>query len=183
MRSLAALFAIIICAGFSTVQARQFAESGRNLAAPEELSFLDQFVGTWEVRPIQGAPTMPPIGRMQAYYILDGTMLQADYRGLNPQGQVAWAGTSLRTWDPVAGVYTMKWAMSFDKGFTIIEAHDKDGELVSTGWGEDRQGAFKERYRFFEIATDSFKFEMERSYDDGQNWSRMAYNRYTRVQE
>ena len=165
--------------------ARQtFAPSGRNLMAPEELAYLDRFVGKWEVRTIGQDESTPPHGRMEAHYILDGTMLQADYRGLNPQGQVTFHGTSLRTWDPVAKIYTMKWAMSFSKGFTIIEAKTTDeGELVSTGWGEDGGGKFMERYRFFDFQEGGFKFEMDRSYDDGGSWNRFAYNQYRRIQE
>jgi len=170
----------LLCCAALFGLADAFAPSGRNLAAPAEMEFLDRFVGSWEVRAIGQDDSTPPHGRMSAHYILDGTMLQADYRGLGPQGEVGFRGTSLRTWDPVARLFTMKWAMSFDKGYTIIEAHVEDGDLVSTGKGEDRAGAFVERYRFFDFSEDAFKFEMERSYDGEQSWQRMAYNQYTR---
>ncbi len=176
------MLACVVLISFNRPTAQDgFAASGRNLKAPKELEYLDRFVGAWDVRTIGQDESVAPKARVDGAYILDGTMLQVDWRGLDPAGNVTSRGTSLRTWDPRAKLYSMKWAVSLSKNFTLIEAHvDDEGNMVSTGKGEGLGGAFIERYRFFDFEDDAFKFEMDRSRDDGKTWKRFGYNQYTR---
>lgn len=172
---------LLLPAWLGSAAAGELAPNGRNLAAPPETAQLDFFVGDWEVRDFRGGSDGSTVGRMAARYVLDGYVLQADYRGLDPDGNVTFRGTSLRFWDPVRGKLLMRWAVANAFEYTLIVGEMVDGELVSTGEGRDSRGSeFIERYRFFEIRDDSFRFEMERSFDGGDTWFRFADIRYQR---
>ncbi len=155
----------------------------RHPDAPPEAEQLEFFLGKWEVRGQDQSPDTPPGARTHAYYILDGTMIQDDFRALDSSGKVVWRGTSLRTYDSQKGKFSIKWLMAYSSGYTDITAEMKDGELVSTGKGVDSGGrAFRERFRYYEIQKDSFKFQMERSYDEGKTWRRFANSIFTRIE-
>lgn len=152
-----------------------------NPNAPDPLKKLGFCIGKWEVRPQAADESVPPNGRMHAYWTLDGFALNADYRGLNRNGDVVFRGTSFRTYDASKKMYCMKWMVAGSNDHTRITGDFKNGDLVTTGKGEDRRGSFIERYRFYDIKADQFKFKMERSYDEGQTWQTHALNRYDRV--
>lgn len=154
----------------------------RHPDAPAETAQLEFFLGKWEVRGQDQDPNSPPRARTHAYYILDGFMIQADYRALDPAGNVVFRGTSLRTYDPQKGAWSIKWVMANNSGYTDIVARMKDGELVSTGKGVDGGGEFIERYRFYDIRKNSYKFEMERSYDGGKTWRLFSKSAFTRIE-
>lgn len=151
------------------------APSGRSLAAPAGTEQLDLFVGHWEVREIGKGDDAPIVARSHGYYILDGFVLQEDYRGLDPAGHVGFRGTSIRTFDPATGKIAIQWMVASSAAYTHIVAERDGDDIVSTGEGRDWAGReFMERFRYFDITADSRKFEMERSYDGGETWQAIS---------
>jgi hypothetical protein len=103
-------------------------------------------------------------------YILDGYAMQDDYLILDIDDNVVFRGTSIRSYNPRSGKYQIVWIIPGYKGLTDISAEWKDGKLVSTGKGYDYQGDFLERFEYYDIEDNSYKFKMDRSYDDGKTW-------------
>lgn len=153
-----------------------------NPQAPKELEQLAFCIGKWEVRPQSVADTAPPAATMHGYYVLDGFAIQADYRGLNRNGDVVFRGASFRTYDVANKQFSMKWMVANQADYTLITGKMDGKDLVSTGQGRDARGEFQERYRFYEIGEDGYKFKMERSYDGGMTWQVFALNKYKRVE-
>jgi len=181
------VLSLVFVAALAPASARPepgFAPSGRNLAAPAETARLDVFVGKWEVRELGAGPDAPIVARSHGYYVLDGFVLQEDYRGLDAAGNVAFRGTSLRTYDPSSGKIVIKWMMANNAGYTNILAHAENGDIVSEGQGRDWFGKdFLERFRFFDISETGRSFEMERSFDGGKTWTWISRVRLTRVED
>ena len=151
-----------------------------NPNAPGPLKKLGFCIGDWEIRPLNAPDGVKPVARMHAYWTLDGHALFADYRGLNRQGKVVFRGTSFRTYDPKNKKYYMKWMVAGKGDYTLISGNFENEALVTTGQGIDQRGDFIERYSFFDIKPNQFKFKLERSYDDGKSWQLHALNRYNR---
>ncbi len=172
--------AVVLCSVLSGAVHAQ--DNAINPQAPKEFKKLSFCIGKWEVRPQSVSDDAPPAAKMHAYYVLDGFALLADYRGLDRNGNVVFRGTSFRTYDTAKGEYSMKWMVANQSHYTLITAKMDGDDLVSTGTGRDGQGEFQERYRFYDIAKDSYKFKLERSYDNGKSWQVFALNRYTRVE-
>lgn len=183
MKTLLFAFLLFVGAPLTVYAQDQYAPSGRNLNAPPETAQLDFFIGTWEVRVLNQDPGTPPIGRSHAYYVMDGFAIQDEWRSLGPNGNVTFRGVSLRSYDVVNKNWSITWSMINLSGHTIIEAKMEEGELVSTGKGIDHQGlAFLERYRYYDIHKEGFKFEMERSYDDGTTWQPVNNMHFSRAE-
>ena len=144
-------------------------------------SDLDFFIGKWEVELLDAGGNVTGQAQTHAYWILDGSAMQDDWRSLDRQGNVVFSGTSVRTFVPATGRWAIHWIPANTAGYTYIDAEWIDGELQSTGAGFDARGAFKERFRYFDITPVSYTFKMERSYDDGATWSPWAHLRATKV--
>ncbi len=161
----------------------EFAESGRNLAAPTGAEGWDELIGRWEVRGLNQDPSSPPRAVTDAYYILDGYVIQEDYRGLNAAGKVVFRGTSIRTYDPIGKHWAIQWVVAGSSDYTLIFAKRKGDEITSEGRGVNRSGEFLETYRISEITENSHRFELNRSYDGGETWSQVGANIQTRIAE
>ena len=150
----------------------------------EGLKQVEFFLGEWEIES-RSADGSRVVGRARSSvrYILDGTAMQADYRGLDPAGNVVFRGTTVRTWVPSTGRFAVHWAMANLPGYTYIDVEYRDGELHGDGRGFDAQGEFVERYRYFDISDRHYSFEMSRSYDGGETWAPFANLRATKREE
>lgn len=135
----------------------------------------DFFLGQWDVESLS-ADGSRIVGRARTDVrrILDGTAMQADYYGLDPNGRTVFRGTTIRTWAPAQGRYIVHWSMANLPGYTYLEEEIVDGELHATGHGRDGQGEFEERYRYFGISESTYSFEGERSRDGGATWQPFA---------
>ncbi|MEP2023533.1 MAG: hypothetical protein ABJH98_05465 [Reichenbachiella sp.] len=143
------------------------------LAQNEELKKLDFFIGEWElVTKASRSDGSSMIGkaRTKAYYILDQTAIQDDFYALDPSGNVVFRGTSIRSFNSQSGKYQIVWLMPGIDGITEISGVLCKGKLVTTGKGYDANGAFIERFEYYDIQPDSYSFKMDRSYDEGKTW-------------
>lgn len=142
---------------------------------------LDFFIGEWEA--VSYGPNGQIVGRSRggAKWILDGTLQRHDYLGLDPNGNVVFRGTSLRTYIPATGKWVVHWVMANTPGYTYIDTEWRDGELHGTGYGFDGGGEFQERYRYWEITDTSYTFQLERTYDGGETWQTYPLTKATKV--
>lgn len=162
----------------TALQGQAEAEPG---AAAEGLEPVAFFVGEWDVESL--APDGERVvgrARTDVRWILDGKALQADYYGLDPQGNPVFRGTTFRTWAPAAGRFSVHWSMAELTGYTYLEEEFRDGVLHGKGHGVDAGGEFLERYRYFGLSDSTYTFEMSRSYDEGETWSPYAHLRATK---
>lgn len=141
--------------------------------APAELSKLAFFVGAWDLnsQSLQrdGSYTSHK-ARSDVYWALDGMALIDEFRSIDANGDTVFRGLSFRTWDVQNQRVAIKWVMANSSGMTDIQAKWKDGELHMEGRGYDEGGEFLERARYYEISVDSYRFELSRSYDNGEHW-------------
>ena len=143
------------------------------LAQSEGLKKIDFFIGEWAIESIDIRPDGSfQNGRAKSVvkYILDGHAIQDDYLVLDNVNNIVFRGTSIRSYNPRTNKYQIVWIMPGYTGITDISAELKDGKLVSTGKGYDHQGDFLERFEYYDIQSDSYKFKMDRSYDNGKTW-------------
>jgi len=134
---------------------------------------LDFFLGAWDLvsESLQrDGSYSSQRARSDVYRILDGNMLQDDFRLLADDGSVVFRGTSLRGFLPREGHWSIKWIMVGEPGMTDIRANWTGEELVMEGEGYDGMGEFLERARYFDISEDSYEFVLSRSYDGGETW-------------
>lgn len=172
MRSLAIMVVVI---GLAVSASQALAQpSGRD---------LDFFIGEWEATSHSPDGTVVGRSRGGARWILDETVMQHDYLGLDPAGDVVFRGTSLRTWVPASQTWVVHWVMSNTPGYTYIDSVWEDGELLGTGYGFDGGGEFQERYRYWEITDSTYSFQLSRSYDDGATWQEYPLTRARKVSE
>lgn len=145
-----------------------------NLQAQNEgLKKLDFFIGEWELTTKASRPdgsVMMGKARTKAYYILDQTAIQDDFFALDPNDNVVFRGTSIRSYNRQSGKYQIVWVMPGVNGITDISGVMSNGKLVTTGKGYDGNGEFLERFEYYNIKPDSYSFKMDRSYDGGKTW-------------
>jgi len=157
------LSVIVVCLFFSADVAAQ----------DQPLDRLEFFVGEWDLVTSDIQPNGTYVeGRATAtaYYILDGTAIQDDFRQLNEEGQVVFRGTSIRSYHEASGTYRIVWIMPGFDGITELTGRFEDGDFVMTGTGYDGMGEFLEESRYFDITEDSWSFIITRSYDGGETW-------------
>lgn len=144
-----------------------------SLAQETSLKTLDFFVGEWSLITTGTQPDGSLVkgkARSKVKYILDGHAIEDDYYDLNENGDVVFRGISIRSYNRNTKRFQIVWVMPGVKGITDIDAEWKDGKLVSTGKGYDGYGEFLERFEYYDITKDTYKFKMDRSYDGGNHW-------------
>lgn len=104
--------------------------------------------------------------------LFDGRLDVAEYRDLAPDGRVLFRGISFHAWNRARTERTTLWAMLGDPGLTFLVEHTEDGVLVAEGAGHDAGGAFLETSATTFDDPCGYRFEMNRSYDDGATWRR-----------
>jgi hypothetical protein len=157
---------------FLLVLTISFAISTLN-AQTEGLKKIGFFIGEWSIESVDILPNgsfQKSKAKSVVKYILDGHAIQDDYLSLNKDGDIVFRGTSIRSYNPRTNKYQIVWIMPGYRGLTDISAELKDGKLVSTGKGYDYKGDFLERFEYYDIKNDSYKFKMDRSYDNGKTW-------------
>lgn len=142
-------------------------------AQSEGLKKIDFFIGEWAIESVDirtDGSFKKGRAKSQVKYILDGYAMQDDYLTLDENDNIVFRGTSIRSYNPGSGKFQIVWIMPGYKGLTDIVAEWKDGKLISTGKGYDYQGGFLERFEYYDIQKDSYKFKMDRSYNNGKTW-------------
>jgi len=102
--------------------------------------------------------------------LFDGAVEMAEYRDLAPDGSVLFRGVSFHAWNRSHTERTTLWLMLMDPGYTLLAERMQEGVLASEGLGPDRAGHFVETSLTTFDDADGYRFEMNRSYDDGATW-------------
>jgi hypothetical protein len=141
-------------------------------AAPEARQF-DYLLGEWTYVATTKVPGIPPTftGTWRAWALDDGRGVMDEYRALDPAGNVAYYGVTIRTWDAEAG----RWSILYiDRGMDgrwgtlqTGEARFENGEMHL----EQRGDRSMLRIRYYDIQPDRFSWIADRSVDGGRTWT------------
>lgn len=174
------LCALLLLAAAAPVVAQHGDAGSPSYTAPAEASQFDFLVGQWEIvatpyvaglaARIHGRPKFP--GTWKAWRGLDGFGVEDEIRLTDDSGNPRALTRGIRAYD----VKARRWSLSsldvYRATFQIASAEWKDGEMHASGRGTDAEGrAYVSRTRFHAITPSAFKFQQDRSYDDGRSWT------------
>jgi hypothetical protein len=149
-------------------------------SAPREASQFEFLVGQWEIvaephvdglaARIHGNPKFP--GTWKAWRGLDGWGIEDEIRLTDASGNPRALTHCVRVYDATAGHWNTSSLDVYRSSFQSGTAEWREGEMQSSGRGTDPEGrAYVSRTRFYDITPDSFRFQQDRSYDDGRTWT------------
>jgi hypothetical protein len=147
---------------------------------PSEATQFDFLVGQWEViaRPgpptlasaIHGAPRLP--GTWKAWRGLDGFGIEDEMRLTDEAGNALSLAHGVRAYDPAVRHWNSVLVDVYRSVITTSTAEWKDGQMVVSARGTDADGKpYLARTRFYDIKPASFRYQSDRSYDDGKTWT------------
>lgn len=175
------LLTLLICsAPFSSARAQHGGGSPQPAAtAPVEARQLDFLVGQWELavkvpaqglaQRIHGAPRM--VGSWKAWRAFDGFGIEDELRITDLAGNPLGLSHSLRIYDRAAKRWSVTLLDVYRGTFTPATAEWREGQLTQSSRGTDLEGKpYLSRARFYAITPTSFKYQQDRSFDDGKSW-------------
>jgi hypothetical protein len=147
--------------------------------APAEARQFDFLIGQWElvVRPkvstlaarIHGAPKL--LGTWKAWRAFDGFGIEDELRIVDGSGNPASLGSSMRAWSTAERKWLITTLDAYRGRMTSASAEWRGSEMVVSGRGTDAEGKPTIlRTRFFAITPAAFRFQQDRSSDDGKTW-------------
>ena len=149
------------------------------LTPSKEASQFDFLIGQWEliVTPkvnslaarIHGAPQLA--GTWKAWRAVDGFGVEDELRIIDRSGNPNALSHALRVYSPT----DRKWlvtAVDAYRGRTSGSSGEwKNGEMVFVSQGVDEEGKpYVTRTRYFDITPAAFKYQQDRSADNGKTW-------------
>ena len=147
--------------------------------APKEATQFDFLVGQFSltvqpavsglVAAIHGSPKLA--GTWKGWRALDGWGVEDELRIVDESGNPRSYSHAVRFYD-AAAQHWINTTIDVYRGVTgTSTATWKDGQLTVMLKGTDGDGkAYLGRTRFFEITPTAFKYQQDRSYDDGKTW-------------
>lgn len=146
----------ILCLLFQLFTVRAQAQ----LAAPSQA--LDFWLGEWRVS-WWGADSSLQEGTNRIVKILDGTVIEEQFEapGLNFRGK------SLSVYHPKEGQWRQAWVDNQGGFISLTGNFTEEKKIFQTS--PDAAGILW-RMVFLDIQADSFRWEWERSADDGKSW-------------
>ena len=148
-------------------------------ASARESSQFDFLLGEWTltvspkvsglVAVIHGVPKL--VGTWKASRAFDGRGLEDELRIIDASGNPSALSHSLRVYDPVARHWVTAGLDVFRSRAGEATGEFKDGAMVMMSHSNGADGKTTvNRSRFFEITPTSFRFQQDRSTDDGRTW-------------
>lgn len=175
MRPIAAALTLILCATPSWAQSTS--ETGArtlpDATPPAEASQFDYLIGDWTFVAQSKSPNTPPTyeGRWTARRAFDGFGIVDEWRVLTPDGATAYLGFTARVFDRESMTWKLQFLNVRAGRWSTQHAVFRDGEMHLWWEEQDADGRpFTARVRYFDIQPDSFRWEMDRSYDGGASW-------------
>jgi hypothetical protein len=170
---------LLLCAVVTPVAA-QHGRPAPSHTAPREASQYDFLIGEWQIvaeprveglaARIHGNPKFP--GTWKAWRGLDGWGIEDEIRLTDESGNPQALTHFLRSYDPAAQHWIVASLEIYRARLTAATGEWRSGEMHLESRGTDAEGkAFVSRGRFHEIAIDGFRFQQDRSYDDGHTWT------------
>ena len=177
-------FALVTLAALPTgLSAQHGATRGPplNTVAPGEARQFDFLVGQWNlavklpppslaVRIHGGAPKL--IGTWKATRGLDGWGVEDELRITDEAGNPMALSRTVRVWDAAAKHWNTVSVDAYRARISTATAEWKNGEMNSTSRGTDPDGTtYMLRTRVYDISPAGFKFQQDRSTDEGKSWT------------
>jgi len=178
MRSI--LFASVLCISAVPAVAQHGHGAPASYSAPAEGAQYDFLVGQWEIvaepyvaglaARIHGMPKFP--GTWKVWRGLDGWGIEDELRLTDESGNPQAFTQCVRVYDAQARHWTLSSVDVYRAKFQTATAEWRDGEMHQSARGTDLEGrAYVSRTRFYAITPASFRFQQDRSYDDGKTWT------------
>lgn len=179
-RSFAALLALLAVPRVAVAQHGGAAPARPPVhTVPGEATQFDFLVGQWElvVRPqamglaqrIHGAPRLA--GTWKAWRALDGWGIEDELRIVDGSGNPVSLAHAVRVFDADGRHWSQTTLDVYRARFTSATGEWRDGQMQLVSQGTDADGrAYVQRTRYYDITAKSFRFQQDRSYDDGRTW-------------
>jgi hypothetical protein len=129
--------------------------------------------GAQRLGPGRAHPRQPRFpGTWKAWRALDGWGIEDEIRLTDESGNPRALTHTVRVYDAVARHWKLSSLEVYRPIFQSGTAEWRGGEMHLTGRGTDTDGrAYLSRTRFHAISPTSFRFQQDRSYDDGKSWT------------
>lgn len=148
--------------------------------APAEARQHDFLIGQWDLTvrvpvtglaaKIHGAPRL--VGTWKAWRAFDGFGLEDELRITDAAGNPLGLSHSMRYFDRAAATWNLSTLDVYRGRFTTATAEWKNATMTGSSRGTDADGKpYLSRSRFFDITPTSFRYQQDRSYDDGKTWT------------
>lgn len=151
--------------------------------APREASQFAFLIGQWDLKVmpkvnsvaarIHGSPKL--LGTWKAWRMVDGFGIEDELRIVDGSGNPSALSHSLRLYS-VADAKWLITGVDAYRGRVSSSAGSWSGaQMIINGTGTDAEGkSFLTRTRFYEITAKSFKYQQDRSSDNGSTWDEGA---------
>jgi hypothetical protein len=147
--------------------------------APPEATQYDFLVGQWEltVTPkasglaarIHGVPKLH--GSLRAWRALDGWGIEDELRVVDQSGNPRALSHFVRIYDPAAKRWSIAAVDVYRQRLTQATAQWDGKAMTTLGEGRDAEGRpYRTRTRISSITPTSFRYQQDRSSDDGKRW-------------
>jgi hypothetical protein len=169
---------LLVCASVDAVAQANSNEQPAHTVALEVKQF-DFLVGEWqlEVLPkasglaamIHGAPRLT--GTWKAWRAFDGLGIEDELRIVDASGNPISLSHALRIYAKTEGHWNVSLLDAYRAHFSDSTGQWQAGEMRMDSHGTDAEGKpYLSRTRYYEIASDSFRMQQDRSVDNGQSW-------------
>ena len=166
-----------------TARAQHGAGAPQAPSAPVEARQHDFLIGHWELiikvppaglaQRIHGVPKL--VGTWKAWRAFDGFGVEDELRITDAAGNPLSLSHSLRYYDRTARQWNVTILDVYRGRLTSATGEWKDGRMVQNGRATDQDGKpTLVRSRFHEINPNSFKWQQDRSTDNGKTWTEGA---------
>jgi len=146
---------------------------------PREASQYDFLLGEWDLTvkvpvsglaaKIHGVPKL--VGTWKVTRALDGWGVEDDLKVTDQAGNPRAYTHSVRVYDAAARKWNLVSVDVYRGRITIATGEWRDGQLVSTSQGTDLEGkSFLSRTRIYDITSAGFKYQQDKSLDNGKQW-------------
>jgi hypothetical protein len=135
---------------------------------------FDFLVGSFELAAENTAPVLPPAyeghrkygGRWVGVKIGDGSIIEDDYRVVDPAGRTRFLGITFSSFDPNAKKWNLAFTIAGSGKWQWQVAEPDDSDMILKG-----ADSLAHRARFYSISTVGFAWRQEDSNDGGVTWA------------
>ncbi|MBD3616397.1 MAG: hypothetical protein HUJ22_07475 [Gracilimonas sp.] len=145
-------------------------EQSTNELTIEPEAYFDFWLGRWEVS-WEEANGATGRGTNFIEKTLDGKVIRENFR-VNEGQMKGFMGTSISVYNPRTNIWKQAWADNQGGYFNFTGKIDGTNRIFQTDVQE--RGAdtlFTQRMLFYDITSDSLKWDWESSFDGGKNWN------------
>ncbi len=174
------LLFIALCGAPAAAIAQHAGATPASRTVPPEAQQYAFLIGQWDLsvkvppvglgQRIHGVPKLA--GTWKAWPAFDGFGIEDELRITDVAGNPIGLGTTLRIYDRAIRQWSLATLDVYTARLSTSTAEWKDGMMSQSAHGTDREGkAYVSRSRFYDIKPGGFRFQQDRSYDDGKTWT------------